>query len=135
MRTFALACRSATRQRIRASLKDTEERRAFAEILSRIGDKWTVLVVGVLSLGPMRYRQIFKLVEGVSQRMLTLTLKSLARDGLVTGPLGAAEAAICHNPAAQCVAVYPGQHRDLVAGVPQQEPTAPCSSRQKVGHK
>jgi DNA-binding HxlR family transcriptional regulator len=61
-----------------------EERRAFAEILSRIGDKWTVLVVGVLSLGPMRYRQIFKLVDGVSQRMLTLTLKSLERDGLVT---------------------------------------------------
>jgi DNA-binding HxlR family transcriptional regulator len=63
-----------------------EERRAFAEILSRIGDKWTVLVVGVLSLGPMRYRQIFKLVEGISQRMLTLTLtlKSLERDGLVT---------------------------------------------------
>src|ERR1700738_1876079 len=61
-----------------------EERRAFAEILSRIGDKWTVLVVGVLSLGPMRYRQIFKLVDGVSQRMLTLTLKGLERDGLVT---------------------------------------------------
>src|SRR3984893_1100723 len=61
-----------------------EERRAFAEILSPIGDKWTVLVVGVLSLGPMRYSQISKLVEGVSQRMLTLTLKSLERDGLVT---------------------------------------------------
>src|SRR3982074_1642570 len=54
------------------------------DILARIGDKWTVLVVGVLSLGPMRYRQIFKLVEGISQRMLTLTLKSLERDGLVT---------------------------------------------------
>ena len=40
--------------------------------------------MGVLSLGPMRYSQIFKLVEGVSQRMLTLTLKSLERDGLVT---------------------------------------------------
>ena len=61
-----------------------EERRAYAEILSRIGDKWTVLVVGVLALGPTRYSQIFKLVEGVSQRMLTLTLKSLERDGLVT---------------------------------------------------
>jgi DNA-binding HxlR family transcriptional regulator len=43
-----------------------------------------VLVVGVLALGPMRYSQIFKLIEGVSQRMLTLTLKSLERDGLVT---------------------------------------------------
>jgi len=61
-----------------------EERRAFTDILAHIGDKWTVLVVGVLSLGPMRYSQIFKLVEGVSQRMLTLTLKSLERDGLVT---------------------------------------------------
>src|ERR1700687_278830 len=64
-----------------------EERRAFAEILSRIGDKWTVLVVGVLAVlahGRMRYRQICKLVGGVSQRMLTLTLKSLERDGLVT---------------------------------------------------
>jgi DNA-binding HxlR family transcriptional regulator len=60
------------------------ERRAYAEILSRIGDKWTVLVVGALSLGPKRYRQIFKLVDGVSQRMLTLTLKSLERDGIVT---------------------------------------------------
>ena len=62
----------------------SEERRVFADILAHIGDKWTVLVVGVLSLGPMRYRQIFKLVEGISQRMLTLTLKSLERDGLVT---------------------------------------------------
>src|ERR1700676_4831312 len=61
-----------------------EERRAFADILAHIGDKWTVLVVGVLAHGPMRYSQIFKLVEGVSQRMLTLTLKSLERDGLVT---------------------------------------------------
>jgi len=54
-----------------------EERRAFTDILAHIGDKWTVLVVGVLSLGPMRYSQI-------SQRMLTLTLKSLERDGIVT---------------------------------------------------
>jgi DNA-binding HxlR family transcriptional regulator len=62
----------------------SEEHRALAGILARIGDKWTVVVVGVLSHGPMRYSQIFKLVEGVSQRMLTLTLKSLERDGLVT---------------------------------------------------
>jgi DNA-binding HxlR family transcriptional regulator len=61
-----------------------EERRALADILARIGDKWTVVVVGVLAHGPMRYSQIFKLVEGVSQRMLTLTLKGLERDGLVT---------------------------------------------------
>lgn len=61
-----------------------EECRALADILMRIGDKWTVMVVGVLSQGSMRYSQIFKLVDGVSQRMLTLTLKSLERDGLVS---------------------------------------------------
>jgi len=61
-----------------------EEYRALAGILTRIGDKWTVMVVGVLSQGSMRYSQIFKAVDGVSQRMLTLTLKNLERDGLVT---------------------------------------------------
>ena len=58
--------------------------RALADILVRIGDKWTVMVVGALAKGSMRYSEIFKLIEGVSQRMLTLTLKSLERDGLVT---------------------------------------------------
>ena len=53
-------------------------------ILTRIGDKWTVKVVIVLSRGPMRYSQISKQVGGVSQRMLTLTLRSLERDGLVS---------------------------------------------------
>lgn len=53
-------------------------------ILARIGDKWTVKVVIVLAQGPMRYSQIFKQVGGVSQRMLTLTLRSLERDGLVS---------------------------------------------------
>ena len=52
--------------------------------LARIGDKWTVLVVGALSLGPIRYNQIRRVVEGISQRMLTLTLKSLEQDGLVS---------------------------------------------------
>jgi len=42
------------------------------------------MVVGVFSQGPMRYSQILKVVDGVSQRMLTLTLKGLERDGLVT---------------------------------------------------
>jgi DNA-binding HxlR family transcriptional regulator len=58
--------------------------RPLTDILVRIGDKWTVLVIGVLAKGPLRYSQIFKQIEGVSQRMLTLTLKGLERDGLVT---------------------------------------------------
>jgi DNA-binding HxlR family transcriptional regulator len=54
------------------------------ETLARIGDKWTVMVVGALSKGPIRYNEIRRRVEGISQRMLTLTLKGLEQDGLVT---------------------------------------------------
>ena len=53
-------------------------------ILSRIGDKWTVLVVIVLSDGPKRFSELKRAIGGVSQRMLTLTLRGLERDGLVT---------------------------------------------------
>ena len=52
-------------------------------VLDRIGDKWTVLVVGVLEHGPLRYNEIERRVVGISQRMLTLTLKALERDGIV----------------------------------------------------
>jgi DNA-binding HxlR family transcriptional regulator len=58
--------------------------RAVAETLARIGDKWTVMVVAALSQGPLRYNEIGRRVEGISQRMLTLTLKGLEQDGLVT---------------------------------------------------
>src|ERR1700738_2944803 len=58
--------------------------KAEVETLARIGDKWTVLVVGALSKGPIRYNEIRRRVEGISQRMLTLTLKGLEQDGLVT---------------------------------------------------
>lgn len=54
------------------------------EMLSRIGDKWTVMVVGSLSQGTMRYSELHRSIEGISQRMLTLTLKGLEEDGLVS---------------------------------------------------
>ncbi|QCG95845.1 helix-turn-helix transcriptional regulator [Azospirillum sp. TSA2s] len=57
--------------------------RALAEILDRVGDKWTVMVVGILSDGPMRFNALLRQGGGVSQRMLTLTLRGLERDGLV----------------------------------------------------
>ena len=58
---------------------------AIAETLSRIGDKWTVLVIASLSSGePRRYSELRRKLEGISQRMLTLTLKGLEQDGLVT---------------------------------------------------
>ncbi len=61
-----------------------EHCRAIAETLDRIGDKWTVLAVGVLEQGPLRYNEVRRSISGISQRMLTLTLKNLERDGLVT---------------------------------------------------
>ena len=61
-----------------------EECGAISEILSRIGDKWTVLVVNMLGDGPRRFSQIRRDIGGISQRMLTLTLRGLERDGLVT---------------------------------------------------
>lgn len=55
-----------------------------APVLSRIGDKWTVLVVIILGRGPMRFNALRREIGGISQRMLTLTLRSLERDGLLT---------------------------------------------------
>lgn len=52
-------------------------------VLDTIGDRWTVLVVGSLASGPLRYSEIAQRVDGVSQKMLTQTLRALERDGLV----------------------------------------------------
>jgi DNA-binding HxlR family transcriptional regulator len=52
-------------------------------ILDRIGDKWAVLVLGLLSEEPQRFNQLRRRIEGLSQKMLSQTLKSLERDGLV----------------------------------------------------
>jgi DNA-binding HxlR family transcriptional regulator len=52
-------------------------------LLDRIGDKWTVLVLGLLRDGPMRFNEMRRAIGGVTQKMLSQTLKSLDRDGLV----------------------------------------------------
>src|ERR1035437_3816451 len=76
-----------TAVRCTASACSYDNRRAVADTLALIGDKWTVLVVASLSKGTMRYNEIHRNLEGISQRMLTLTLKGLERDGLVTRTL------------------------------------------------
>ena len=53
------------------------------QLLDRIGDRWTVLIIGALADGPLRYTALAKRIEGVSQKMLTQTLRALERDGLV----------------------------------------------------
>ncbi len=63
---------------------NTEDCRAVSEILQRVGDKWTVLVVGKLGDGSMRFNELRAAVGGISQKMLTTTLRSLERDGFVT---------------------------------------------------
>ena len=52
-------------------------------LLDRIGDRWTVLIVGALDAGPRRFTEIAAEVDGISQKMLTQTLRSLERDGFV----------------------------------------------------
>ncbi|AKU18657.1 HxlR family transcriptional regulator [Luteipulveratus mongoliensis] len=59
------------------------ERCPAREVLDRIADRWTVLVLGALADGPLRYGELRRRVEGVSEKMLTQTLRSLERDGLV----------------------------------------------------
>ncbi|WP_292059359.1 winged helix-turn-helix transcriptional regulator [Brevundimonas sp. UBA5936] len=54
------------------------------DILSRVGDKWSVQIVVVLHRGPERFNSIKRHVPGISQQMLTSSLKGLERDGLVS---------------------------------------------------
>ena len=61
-----------------------EDCRAVSEVLDRVGDKWSVLVVVMLGDGPKRFNELRRALGSISQRMLTLTLRALERDGLVT---------------------------------------------------
>ena len=57
--------------------------RAVSEILNRVGDKWSVLIVATLADGSKRFNELRREIPTISQRMLTLTLRGLERDGLV----------------------------------------------------
>lgn len=56
----------------------------MTEVLSRIGSKWTIYVIMSLTSGPMRFSELKRQIEGVSQKMLTATLRDLEEDGFVT---------------------------------------------------
>ena len=58
--------------------------RNVAPVLNRVGDKWSMLIVMILSGGPKRFSELKRAIDGISQRMLTLTLRGLERDGLVS---------------------------------------------------
>ena len=55
-----------------------------APVLNRVGDKWSMMIVMMLSGGPMRFSELKRAIDGISQRMLTLSLRGLERDGLLT---------------------------------------------------
>jgi DNA-binding HxlR family transcriptional regulator len=67
-----------------SNLHVPEDCRAVSDVLDRIGDKWSVLVVVMLGDGPKRFSELRRSIASISQRMLTLTLRGLERDGLVT---------------------------------------------------
>jgi DNA-binding HxlR family transcriptional regulator len=62
----------------------SEDCRATSSVLARVGDKWSILIIVLLGDGAKRFNEIKRAVGGISQRMLTLTLRGLERDGLVT---------------------------------------------------
>lgn len=57
--------------------------RPIGEILARVGDKWSILILAVLGDGRMRFKDLHRAVGGISQRMLTVTVRHLERDGIL----------------------------------------------------
>lgn len=66
------------------SALDHSDCRNVTPVLNRVGDKWSMLIVMNLSDGPKRFSELKRAINGISQRMLTLTLRGLERDGLVS---------------------------------------------------
>ena len=78
---------SETHIAVRESSLSAADCKGLADVLASVGDKWTIMVVGALSRGSLRYNEIQRRVSGISQRMLTLTLKRLETDGIVSRTL------------------------------------------------
>lgn len=82
----ALSCRGALQARLSQHGVEglQNDCKGVTDILVRVGDKWSVLIIMLLGTGTKRFNEMRRLVHGISQRMLTLTLRGLERDGLVT---------------------------------------------------
>ncbi|UHH11714.1 helix-turn-helix transcriptional regulator [Luteimonas fraxinea] len=65
-------------------LSETNDLRCISEALSRVGDKWSIVVVMELAAAPKRFSEVRRALDGISQKMLTATLRGLERDGFVT---------------------------------------------------
>lgn len=75
--------RSATHTDVPKTINVTDDC-PVRDVLDRVGDKWSVLIVVLLGRRTHRFGELHRAIEGISQRMLTLTLRALVRDGLVT---------------------------------------------------
>ncbi len=73
-----------THMGVRAPITGEHPTCLLRDVLDRVGDKWSVLIMALLGAGPRRYSELRRSVDGISQRMLTLTLRGLERDGLVS---------------------------------------------------
>lgn len=95
------------------------------DVLDRVGDKWSVLILALLGDGPRRYSDLRRSIDGISQRMLTLTLRGLQRDGLVSRTVIASTPPQVHyalTPAGETLSntvssliAWAEQHRDHIA--------------------
>lgn len=81
--TTAAERRAAAKQAYDAYIAECPSRK----LLDTLSDKWVTLVLNALAAGPLRYRDLARTIAGVSQKMLTQTLRTLERDGLVTRTL------------------------------------------------
>ncbi|MFF5718416.1 winged helix-turn-helix transcriptional regulator [Streptomyces buecherae] len=110
------------------------------QVLDRVGDKWSMLVIAVLEGGPVRYTDLQRQIPGISQRMLTRTLRQLAEDGLVSrtayaevpprveyalAPLGGG----LHDIVRQLIGWAADHHDEIRANRSRDDTTAPAASR------
>ena len=83
--TICHAAARPNRHTDRSQVSPREDCRGLAQVIDRVADKWAVMVVGNLSeRSPMRFNELMRAIPGVSHRMLTLTLRGLEREGLVS---------------------------------------------------
>ncbi|WP_309240957.1 helix-turn-helix domain-containing protein [Nocardia sp. BSTN01] len=104
---------------------DLEEDCPFQEVLERVASKWVVQVILASSAGPVRFTELESAIDGISRRMLTLTLRRLERDGLVTRTVypcvpprveyTATEPALELQEAFQALADWALRHRPTIA--------------------
>lgn len=80
----ARGCHQVTLSYAKTWPPDAEGCRATREILDRAGDKLSLCIIAMLATGTMRFNELKRNIDGISQRMLTLTLRGLERDGLIT---------------------------------------------------